>query len=98
MNLRRVAARFVVAMEHAVRRSLDLPRHSNEAEFLIMGASDLEGRTMGKPVDRNKTASEVLDVPISDENADWLQRGRATKKKAAAIRVLVRYLDAMASK
>lgn len=64
---------------------------SKEAEFLIMGASDLEGQTIGSA--RGKTASEVIEVPISDENADWLQNGHK-KNKTAAERVLARFVAA----
>jgi len=66
---------------------------SNEAEFLIMGASDLEGQTIGKPINRKTASEDVIEVPISNENADWLQHARKRKKSAStASRVLARYL------
>jgi hypothetical protein len=71
---------------------------SKEAEFLIMGASDLEGQTIGKPITRDKTASaKVIEVPISNENADWLNQTRKREKSASiAARVVARYLSAKA--
>jgi len=67
------------------------PNTFKEAEFLIMGASDLEGKTTGKPINR-KTASGVVEVPISDENADWLKHTRKVEKSASiAERVFRRF-------
>lgn len=53
-----------------------------EAEFLIMGASDLVGQAMFDPVVRTAGKKKPMVVPISNENADWLHppRKKPTKK------------------
>lgn len=63
---------------------------SNEAEFLIMGASDLEGQTIGKPIDRKTASAAVIEIPITDENADWLKYVRK-KSGSQAMRVARRF-------
>lgn len=71
-----------------------------EAEFLIMGASDLVGTAMFDPAARTAAAKKKrIVVPISNENADWLHppKKRAKRKTTAehsgqAQRVALRYL------
>jgi hypothetical protein len=72
-----------------------------EAEFLIMGASDLVGQAMFDPVSRTAAAKKkCVVVPISNENADWLhppekkpakKRPKADRSKQAQ-RVALRYM------
>lgn len=53
-----------------------------EAEFLIMGASDLKGKAMFDPVSRTAAAKKKrIVVPISNENADWLHPPKKHPKK-----------------
>lgn len=73
------------------------PNVFREAEFLIMGASDLEGRTLGKPITRKTAAEGVIELSITDENADWLQHARKrTKSASIAARVAALYQAAKA--
>lgn len=87
---------FKVPVERVFASSLVRPgigsethkRSFGEAEFLIMGASDLVGQAMFDPVSRTAaTKKKRIVVPITNENADWLHPPKKpTKKKTKAER------------
>lgn len=67
-----------------VRPGIGSERHEgsfNEAEMIVMGASELEGQLADAPPPEGRAyrASEgkgLIEIPISDDNESWLQQRR----------------------
>jgi len=83
------------------------PDKYGEAEFIVLGASDLDGKALGAPK-RTKAAAtkpKTHQIPISDKNADWLhppgestpaRKNAAAKPVSIARRVLERFARSFA--